>query len=199
MNAQELFTKSADGTFKSTDFWYCDKCRSLYFLQSVEARKNLAENCCQPCSKCGDPTDTLYGCKKCRREAQDLEYDAKEERTWEKAEVVDSCEHGYFYEDDYRSDEQEVIDMLDEDVKEVWVFAAQPVTNNKLITMDRIIEDLECSLDVDSDYVEDIMKGIEGLVALDAAVDAFNAQNADTVLYYVPDYTKKIRIVNDEM
>lgn len=171
MNAQELFL--ADKT--KAGLWLCEKCRRLAMTQDT------AESCCVcACCKlpCGDGARRCVECVLKERAAQDA-------RLFDRAQKITFAEYdgAMLFDGDYHTVD-DVEDMPDEERPAyMWACVGEPFVRIDIENqIERWTED--AYEDFDSDH-------ISGLPELTAAVEAFNAANAEC-LVFTPDHSRVI-------
>lgn len=187
MNAKELY--HADGT--ATGIFYCAQCRI------VARSQHLAEECCKArvCPSCGgevEPKSFYNKCDPCiRREREDRELEKLH-----KAEKVTQWD-GWVYRDGFGSmagggegfaeDIASMLEWCDEEGCEypdyVWTCAAIPFAQ---VSINDILERI-----VENGYEDFNCDDLEGVKALEAAIEIFNEANK-AVVKYEPDYTRAV-------
>lgn len=156
-------------------------------------QKEEAESCCL-CSKCKKAKKVQYRtlCEACalqEEQQQNLERIQREKDILDKAVEVTECEYLWYNDMMYSSDDDlgEDVDVLPE-----YVHVMKPVLFHKWSLTEYIDRENE-NIDVD-DYNYDISQHVKGLPELKEAFNKFNVLNKDVVIYYVVDYTKKIKL-----
>lgn len=188
MNAMELF--HANGT--ATGIFYCGKCRK------VAPSHHIAAECCKPrvCEVCGSETEATWytKCRLCSAKAAE----ERELEKLHKAEKVTQWD-GWVYRDGYGSmagggegfaeSLASMLEWCDEEdcgyPDYVWTCVAVPFVQVRVRDiLERICEEA---------YEDFSCDDLEGVPALEAAVEVFNAANKD-VVKYEPDYTRAVVI-----
>jgi hypothetical protein len=188
MEAQELYLK--DG--KSTGIFFCSICRT------VHRSKEEAESCCV-CSECRSnkqlPHSTLCTECKARRniELAAMEADKKKE-ILDKAEVVRDWKFLWFNDKMYKD-----VDILLDDCQNENISIPEFVHPMKPITFEGfdlsvLLDDFTDNIMIEDMDSNDIASHLKGLDQLQEAFRKFNEANSEIIMYYVEDYSKKVRI-----
>lgn len=174
MNSINLYKPTADGGFAPTRVYACGKCGSVKY-SDVEA-----EACCRPrLCQCGKPVDLGWTvCNDCRQ-TKDIERERNRFNLAEKVTEWDGPVYleGAGYSDGFFADVGEFLDWWDDDYPNwegeppgyVWTC---DVSNTVQCRASEMIENIEWP-----EGMED--NELKGLPELRAAVDAFNAANAE--------------------
>lgn len=195
MNAKELF--HADG--RSAGVWHCTTC--LY----VKLSKEVAEQCCAPrkCDNCDNTTRGLgYAlCDDCKAKA-----DAKRDHEiFEKAEkfTVATCPADvalYYKEEFHFGGCDDLIEHLADDGADsfdTWPVVAW-ICEPRLVCLDpdRVIEQLNDDMEIDSDYTT-IDAAAEDLTGLKAAIEGWNKKQTRPLWY--PAHKKCVVITRSDV
>jgi len=184
--AIELYKQ--DGT--ATGIFYCSECRAI-FPNQEQAQGCHGERICG----CGGKIERYYGeCFACRDKRWKEEQDVKERERFEKAYKVSYADYkgGMIYHGDHYFDDLEALEdhLFDLPLPE-YVWACKDVGVPKA-NSDSIVENLLENMWEDADHND-----LNGLEALDAAIEAFNAAN-ESINVWQPDYSTAILLSASE-
>ena len=186
MNAQGLFT--LDG--KQAGFT-CSNCGSFW-------KDEKSANICCMCMFCGrEPVvkgSTLCGnCRKERSERKSKELELKALETFDKAEEVFVWQY-LWYVDKMYDNVEDLLDCCGDNPPE-FVHPMAPVVFSGLDLSDILCQCEEQFPCFDEEFI--LADNLSGLDELEKAIKKFNEENEDTVIYFEPDYSKKVRVSRD--
>jgi hypothetical protein len=196
MNAQELYVKKEDGSFKPSTTFFCETCRI------VHRTKEEGDKCCQkpkpaepkPCKYCGEvvPNTSNY------TYSPSYHADCRTEHLLDKAKECEITGPDVFY-DPYREEINSLENLQDhyyceeipeEERPEYFHFCTEDSWGG--IDLERALanelEDYYCS---DDDYPAD--KDVIALEELENFLTVWNAKQ--TIRTYHPDYSRKVKLV----
>lgn len=184
--AIELY-KQQDGDFKATGVFYCSECRAV-FPNRDQAQGCHGERICE----CGQPIKSRYQqtCDDCWRKDSLAKEAKKEAERFEKATKISAADYKgemVFLDDEYFNDVADAIDDYEEGQEPEYVWACKDVGVPRA-TAENIYENLLENMWEDADASD-----LNGVVELEAAIEAFNEANKSTPVYY-PDYSTAILV-----
>lgn len=184
MNATELFLKDGRGA----NCFFCGTCRI------VKRTQDEAEECCKPraCSQCGTKLkERQYSCDICFQVNQ---IKKEKERFEASTKLTPEQYDGWVYmegtgREGYSESLTELIDELENDGQEfpeyVWACTEKSFVH---VSISDIADEIENCGDSYEDFDFDDLKGIQ---ELKAALEAFTAENTESVSFY-PDYSRAV-------
>ena len=184
MNAQQLHL--ADGTL--VDAWRCSACERIY----IERDAYSAGPCCT-CRDCGVSlvSDRVHRtvCAACEAKRDQ----AREAQTLAKAVEVPEHDGPVLVGDEFFGSAEDAEDRFAADGHNAPEFAYVCDVHHYQLDLDDVLEQMIERAEVDDPISP---RELDGVDALRAAVDAFNAANAapTATQFWTPDYKRKVRL-----